>query len=299
MNTTTTTAAWRKKGRRRFRIGFWTWTHRVVQLLFLLALIWGASGVYPHLIGGSATATRILDRFALADPLAAIEITLARRAWSPQLWLAAIPILLFYVLAGRAYCAWICPLGLALELNQSVRDWVQRRLRRRHRKLPEFSLDKRTKYGVLAAALALSLFTSLPVFLLISPINIFARAFIYGFDIAFWLIVFIALVEWIAPRLWCRSLCPLGAFYSLLGHFRVVGVNIDQVKEQAAHCHLCSYNCPMGIEIVKEHIEMGRTAITDPECTSCGVCVDHCPRGVLGMGFSLPWKRRKERVEVH
>ena len=288
-----TTKAWPKK-KRRIRIRFWTWTHRAVQLLFLLALIWGASTVYPHLIGGSASATRILDRFALADPLAASEITLARRAWSPQLWLAAIPILLFYLLAGRAYCAWFCPLGLALELNQSVRDWVNRRLRRHHRKLPAFSLDKRTKYGVLVAVLALSLLTSVPAFLLVSPINIFARAFIYGFDIAFWLIVFMLVIEWIAPRLWCRSLCPLGAFYSLLGHFRIVGVNIDHDKEQTAYCQLCTYNCPMGIEIVDEHLRVGHAAITDPECTSCGVCVDACPRGALRMGFSLPWKRWRE-----
>lgn len=232
-----------------------------------------------------------MGRLALADPLAAIEITLARRVLAPQLLLAAIPILLLYLLVGRAYCAWICPLGLLLELNQSLRGFVQRKLRRRHHKLPEFSLDKRTKYGVLAAALMLSLLTSLPVFLLVSPINIFARAFIYGFDIAFWLIVFIALLEWIAPRLWCRSICPLGAFYSLLGHFRIVGVNIDHVKEEAAYCQLCSYNCPMGIEIVEDHLKTGHTAIRDPECTVCGVCVDRCPRGALSMGFSLPFKK--------
>lgn len=286
-----TTKAWSKKTRRWFRLAFWTWTHRAVQLLFLLALVWGASGGFRY-IGGSTSATRILGRLALADPLAAIEITLARRVLAPQLLLAAIPVLLFYLLVGRAYCAWICPLGLLLELNQSLRGFVQRRLRRRHHKLPEFSLDKRTKYGVLVAALTLSLLTSLPVFLLVSPINIFARAFIYGFDIAFWLIVFIALLEWITPRLWCRSICPLGAFYSLLGHFRIVGVNIDHVKEEAAYCQLCAYNCPMGIEIVKDHLKAGHAAIRDPECTSCGVCVDRCPRGALSMGFSLSFKKQ-------
>lgn len=276
----------------RFRLPFWTWAHRVVQAIFLLALVWGASDSLFWYIRGSTGATRVLDWFSLADPLAALEMTLARKTIEPNLWIAAGLILILYVLLGRAYCAWACPLGLILDLNNSLRSWVGKKLRRRRIKLPEVALSKNIKYWVLAVTLLLSLITSLPVFLLISPINILARALIYGGTAAAWFVVIILVLEWIAPRVWCKSICPLGAFYSLVGRFGVFRVTIDQEKEkQGKQCKLCAYNCPMGIDIVGEQVNRGYASIIDGECTRCGVCTDVCVRGSLRLGFKWPWSK--------
>ncbi len=272
----------------RFRLPFWTWSHRAVQAIFLLALVWGVSDSFPY-IRGSIGATRVLDWFFLADPLAALEITLARRAFSPTLWTAAGLVLLFYILLGRAFCAWACPLGLLLDLNNSLRTYVNKRLRRHHRRLPQISVSKNIKYWVLAVTLGLSFVTTLPVFLLLSPINILSRAFIYGTTTALWLVVIIIALEWIAPQVWCRAICPLGAFYSLAGWFGIVRVKIDQEKgQQAKPCGLCTYHCPMDIQIVEKHIKQGHIAINNSECTRCGVCIDVCVRHNLSLGFSWP-----------
>jgi ferredoxin-type protein NapH len=276
----------------RFRLPFWTWTHRAVQSIFLLALVWSASDVAFWYIRGSTGATRVFDWFSLADPLAALEMTLARKTIEPNLWIAAGLILILYVLAGRAYCAWACPLGLVLDLNNHLRSWVGRKLRRRRIKLPELSLSKNIKYWVLGVTLALSLITSVPVFLLVSPINILARALIYGGTAAVWFVIIILALEWIAPRVWCKSVCPLGAFYSLVGRFGVFRVTIDQEKEkQGKQCKLCAYNCPMGIDIVGEQVNKGYSSIIDGECTRCGVCTDVCVRSSLRLGFKWPWSK--------
>ncbi len=275
----------------RFHLPLWTWTHRAFQAIFLLALVWGASDNFWY-IRGNIGATRVLDWIPLVDPLAALEITLARRAFSPTLWAAAGLILLLYIVLGRAFCAWACPLGLVLDLNDALRTYVNRKLRRYRRKLPQLTINKNTKYWVLAVTLVLSFVTTLPVFLLVSPINILSRAFIYGATTAIWLVVVLVVLEWFAPRIWCKSICPLGAFYSLVGYFSPIRVKIDQIKEQQGkQCGLCAYHCPMDIQIVNDHIIRGYTSIDDGECTRCGVCMDACPRGSLSLGFSWPWKK--------
>ena len=55
-----------------------------------------------------------------------------------------------------------------------------------------------------------------------------------------------------------------------------------QVVPEAANCvqcGMCSYNCPMGID-VRAHAWRGRP-IRDSYCLTCSECVKRCPRGVL------------------
>jgi ferredoxin len=55
-----------------------------------------------------------------------------------------------------------------------------------------------------------------------------------------------------------------------------------QVVPDAARCvqcGICSYNCPMGID-VRAHAWRGK-AIFDSHCLTCSECVSRCPRGVL------------------
>lgn len=48
---------------------------------------------------------------------------------------------------------------------------------------------------------------------------------------------------------------------------------------RCVECGMCSYNCPMGIDI-RQYSREGR-AIADRRCILCGECVARCPRGTL------------------
>jgi ferredoxin len=50
-------------------------------------------------------------------------------------------------------------------------------------------------------------------------------------------------------------------------------------SSRCVQCGICSYNCPMGID-VREHAWSGQ-AIHDSHCLTCSQCVHRCPRGVL------------------
>lgn len=49
--------------------------------------------------------------------------------------------------------------------------------------------------------------------------------------------------------------------------------------ENCVQCGMCTYNCPMGID-VRAHAWRG-LAIRDSHCLTCSECVRRCPRSVL------------------
>ncbi len=263
------------------RIRYWTWAHRGVALLFLLTLWLGRHAWFPW-FRGSTTATRPLGLFWLADPFATLEIALAHRGVQTSLIVAALLIALPYALLGRVFCGWVCPLGLLLDLNDDVRVWLRRRLRRYRIHLPEYTLPRHLKYGLLVFFVALSAAARVPAFQTISPINLLVRGLLFGTRLGWGLILAIVLVEYVAPRVWCRALCPLGAFYSLLGRWGRWHIHL-KLEEGATckGCGLCARECPMDIPIYTRYVLEGDGVIRDMECTRCGTCVDLCPTGVL------------------
>jgi ferredoxin len=48
---------------------------------------------------------------------------------------------------------------------------------------------------------------------------------------------------------------------------------------RCVECGICSYNCPLGID-VRTHARKG-LAVADSHCLTCGECVARCPRGTL------------------
>jgi heterodisulfide reductase subunit A-like polyferredoxin len=69
---------------------------------------------------------------------------------------------------------------------------------------------------------------------------------------------------------------------------------IDSDPAKCVQCGICSYNCPIGIDVrahVWDHEPMKNT-----QCITCGKCIALCPRGVLqfvatdGLAKDALWK---------
>lgn len=75
-------------------------------------------------------------------------------------------------------------------------------------------------------------------------------------------------------RFFCKYLCPLGAFYGIIG--KISPTRIERNDNLCVHCQDCNGACPVNIDVDKA------VKITDPECINCNECVVACPnKGAL------------------
>ncbi len=238
------------------------WKRRLVQIIALIILLlpiwftdlfWYGTYISAELVG--------ID---LTDPLTTLEITLASRAvWTPLI-ISALPLTLVAIIFGRIFCSYICPLNFLLELIP-----VKRKKVLQTRTLPLVAL------GIV---LVLSLILSVPIFNTVSPVFAFMRMMIFGVGVE---IILLALVIGAAfiwgQKIWCRTLCPLGALYGLLGVKRRLAVTVDENK--CIKCGRCERVCSMGTSPLKKSFEDACL------CTNCGDCVDVCPKKALSYGL--------------
>lgn len=226
---------------------------------------------------GSLSSSQIAGTNVL-DPFGALQIAAASKTFELDWLLAALPVLVVYgLIRGRAFCGWVCPVNLLLEIVDALR----RKLRIEVREMP---VPRRAKVWTALAVLALSALASVPVFEAFSPISAVNKGILFGAVTGAWVLLAIVLAElfW-GHRVWCRSLCPLGGFYEALG--RVGQVNVKFDREACIHCDACKRSCLSDPSILDPLLTERDVIVRAGDCMACGSCVDACPTHALS--FSL------------
>ncbi len=199
---------------------------RVVQVGVLACFAFGAS----LFVQGNLSSSLWFSAVPLSDPYAVLQLLCAGLAvsvgaLSGSVLLGALLILAFYGLfAGRAFCAWICPVNLIVDFAALVR----KKLEIQGSKL---ILSKNVRYYLLALSLLLSFVLATPAFESISYIGIIQRGVIFG-TISWLMVAFIIFVvdTFLSPKALCSHLCPLGAFYAIVGHFALLKVKTTSLN---------------------------------------------------------------------
>ncbi len=243
-----------------------------VLLLFLGTVRWGWEVAGKPLLSGNLSSSTLLGTIPLADPFAVLQIILTGHL--PRLEVltgAAIILLLYAVLGGRTWCAWMCPVNMVTDLAA----WLRRRLG-----IPDmFRLARHTRYVVLALALVLSVLTGVAAFEWISPISMLHRELIFGIGLGLTAVLGVFLFDlFILRNGWCGHLCPLGAFYALVGRVAQLRIRFD--TPTCTHCGECARICPEPQVLnLREAADAGMVA--SGECTNCGRCITICPEDTL------------------
>jgi polyferredoxin len=192
------------------------------------------------------------------------------------------------LLAGRAFCGWICPAGATQELcakvnskgfNGRKRNWI--------------------KYFIWVpwlAVIALMFIQAGGV----KSVNPLYQTY-YGISVQDFpsLIMFLAIAGAIAgfalaagKRAACHSICWMAPFI-------IIGTKIKNAagwsslrltadKTNCIQCKQCSKNCPMSLD-VNEMVQ--KETMANTECILCGSCVDTCPQNAIKYSFSSPKQR--------
>jgi ferredoxin-type protein NapH len=246
----------------------WTITRRTVQLLTIALLASPLAGL--TIFRGNLAAAELLG-LPLADPLAFLQALLGGRVFVFSYLSSALAVVVFYfLLGGRSFCGWVCPVGLITELADKLRKrWGTGTL----------TLPLNASLWTLVLVLVVVAVTGIPLFELVSPIGIISRAIVFTSLLPLLLVAAILLVELlVARRVWCRSLCPLGGFYSLLA--AATPVRVGFLSDRCTHCNDCLKVCPVE-EVLQPSLELNHPQVVAGDCTRCMACLDACPTKAL------------------
>ncbi len=189
---------------------------------------------------------------------------------------ALIVLVLYSLLGSRTFCGWICPMNMVAD----AAEWLRVRL---ELKADVVRISNKVRYGLLAAALILSAATGTAAFEAVSPQAWIWRDLVFGTGLAALSAAsaVFALDLALMKHGWCGHLCPLGAFWSLVGRLTrspVVRVSFDDAA--CNRCGDCLRACPEPHVIRFASLkETGRIPAGD--CLNCGRCIEACGENAL------------------
>jgi ferredoxin-type protein NapH len=273
----------------------WLLLRRFTQLgILALFLLGPLAGVW--FIKGNLSASLTLDLVPLTDPFILIQSWLAGQQFGTQAILGAVIVAAFYLLVGgRTFCAWVCPVNMVTDFA----NWLRNRLGLKG----HTRLAAHTRYWLLAACFVLPAVTGFIAWELINPVSVLHRGLLFGMGSGWLIILAVFLFDLaVSRRGWCGHLCPMGAFYSLLGShspLRVRAVNRDSCDK----CMDCFQVCPEPQVIRPALFGKQRgigTLIDEPNCTNCGRCIDVCSKQVFifGTRFGNQEIYRQEHLSI-
>jgi len=272
-------------GRDAIRVKGWWGAHRWLVLrrisqFTVLALFLAGPWLGYWIVKGNLNYSLTLGMLPLADPYVLLQSLLAGHRPERNVLIGALIVLVLYLLVGgRAYCAWVCPVNVVTD----TAHWLRTRLAVRG----GARLSRATRYWILAMTLALASFTGAVAWELVNPVSMLHRGIIFGIGAGWSVIVAVFLLDlFVAERAWCGHLCPVGAFYSVVGRFSPLRVAALR-RSQCDDCADCYAVCPEP-RVIKPALKGAHNGIgpliLSSSCTNCGRCVDVCPKDVFAFG---------------
>ncbi|MDX1823718.1 MAG: quinol dehydrogenase ferredoxin subunit NapH, partial [Thiohalomonadales bacterium] len=214
----------------------WLVLRRISQLSVLgLFLLGPWFGIW--IIKGNIASSEILETVPLTDPYLLLQVFLTQHWPETIALIGAGIVLIFYLLVGgRVYCSWVCPVNMVTDFAA----W----LRRRFGITSSARLSRNTRYWILGLTLVMALLTGTLAWELVNPVTAVYRGLVFGMGFGWSVLTAVFLFDLvISSRGWCGHLCPVGAFYSLIGRFSLVRVSALR-REQCNDCMDCFIVCP-------------------------------------------------------
>ena len=257
----------------------WLLARRAVQLGILALFLAGPVAGW-WLVKGNLNFSYTLGFLPLQDPYVLLQSLAAQHAPQIKVLIGAAIVLAFYALVGgRVYCSWVCPLNPVTD----AAAWLRLRLGLTR----GARLSPSPRHWLLAMTLGLAALTGTIAWELVNPVSIVHRGLIFGMGAAWAVAAAVFLFDLlVAERGWCGHLCPVGAFYGLLGRVAVLRV-VAVRRAQCNDCADCYAVCPEPTVIkpaLKGEREGRSPVILGAECTNCARCLDVCSKNVFAFG---------------
>ncbi|MBL4614465.1 MAG: quinol dehydrogenase ferredoxin subunit NapH [Magnetovibrio sp.] len=254
----------------------WLLIRRIVQLgilgLFLagpLADVW--------IVKGNLTSSLTLDVLPLSDPFILLQSLFAGHVAASSAVLGAAIVVAFYLLVGgRVYCSFVCPVNIVTDTAR----WLAKRFA-----LPKgWQPSRQTRLWVMGSVLVTAMVSGVMAWEMLNPVTIIHRGLVYDFGYVWTVVLALFLFDLVVSRRgWCGHLCPMGAFYGVLGVFSMTRISATQ-RAACNDCMDCFAVCPEPHVITPALRGAGTKTgpvILSGDCTNCARCIDVCAKNVF------------------
>lgn len=255
----------------------WLILRRLSQLSILLLFLSGpVFGLW--IIKGNMSSSLTLDTLPLTDPFVFLQTLFAGHVPELTVISGAVIVSLFYLfVGGRVYCSWVCPVNIVTD----TADWVRRVLNIK----TSLNFSRTGRYGLLVVSLLLAAITGTLVWELVNPVTMIQRELVFGMGLSWVFISGIFILDaFVSRRAWCSHLCPMGAFYSVIGRYSLLRVNALN-RADCNDCMDCFAVCPEP-QVIKPALkgnDSSSPVINSGNCTNCGRCIDVCAKDVFSI----------------
>jgi len=258
----------------------WLILRRFSQLAILALFMLGPlAGLW--IVKGNLAYSLTLNILPLTDPYVLLQSLLTGHI-PEKLGLIGVAIILafYFLVGGRVYCSWVCPVNLVTD----GAAWMRGRLGIKG----GAQISRKMRYWVLAMTLVVAGASGTIAWELINPVSMLHRGLIFGLGTAWAIVLAVFLLDlFVSQKAWCGHVCPVGAFYSLLGKWSPL--RVSAVKRDACNdCMDCFAVCPEP-QVIRPALKGAKQnigpAILSPNCTNCGRCIDVCSKDVFRFGL--------------
>jgi len=247
------------------------------------------------IIKGNLASSKVFNTIPLTDPMLFLQILASGFSKiAMDAVVGAIIVLVFYLLVGgRVFCSWVCPVNIVTD----AAFWLRTKLKLRG----GTRFSRNIRYWVLAMVLVLSAVTGSLAYELVNPVSMLHRGLFFGMSLGWFLIAGVFLFDlFITKRGWCTHICPMGAFYGLVGKVSPLRVRAD-ARAACDDCAECYTVCPES-QILKPVLKGEKTGVPPVilagECTNCGRCIDVCAEEVFHFGTRFKSELPKVKTVV-
>jgi polyferredoxin len=182
------------------------------------------------------------------------------------------------LLLGRYFCSWVCPVGLVQEMLSRFGRWVGIQWQGFWK-----GPARVFRFGGFVVLALVLYYTHTVADLIFRPYCPYYVVFTgEDHELAWWskwLMAGLFVASCVIPFLWCKMLCPLGAFLRLPQFFSATKIGVK--PNACIPCGACEKKCPQGLAPFKHDLER------DTDCTMCLECVHSCPRQALAPHLSF------------
>jgi len=256
----------------------WLFLRRISQIGILLLFLVGPWFGW-WIVKGNLNFSYTLNLLPLTDPYLLAQMLVAGKTPEQLAWIGvAIVVVFYFLVGGRSYCSWVCPVNLVSDLA----SWLRTRLGLKG----GAHLSRSARYWILGMTLVVAAVTGTIAWEMVNPVSMLHRGLFFGVGFAWAVVLAVFLFELFVMRQgWCGRLCPVGAFYSLIGKLSLLRIRLPQ-REACNDCMDCFAVCPepQVIRPALKGVDGAGPAILAANCTNCGRCIDVCSKDVFVFG---------------